>query len=254
MVALSSSGHSIRDIVGEGTPESDWEEATILRALTPLDVRPCSRAVILSPHPDDETLGLGGLIASLIIAGVPVTVVAVTDGEASHPRGSQVMREVLRHQRPAEASAALSTLGAGKPPEVFQLGFPDGELARSEHVLAEAVGQLLAPGDWCFATWEWDGHPDHEAVARSAQAACDRVGVRLTSYPIWMWHWATPADPLLPWSRARRIPHSPGARKRKALAVDCFRSQIRPLSPTDPAILPPNDLAHFLRSFEVVFV
>jgi LmbE family N-acetylglucosaminyl deacetylase len=254
VVALSSSGHSSRNIVGEGTPESDWEEATILRALTPLDMRTCSRAVVLSPHPDDETLGLGGLISSLMIADIPVTVVAVTDGEASHPRSSPVIQEVLRRQRPAETSAALSTLGAGKPLEVVRLAIPDGELARSKHVLAEAVAQLLAPGDWCFTTWEWDGHPDHEAVARSAQAACDRVGVRLMSYPIWMWHWATPADPRLPWSRARRIPLSPGARKLKALAVDCFRSQIRPLSATEPAILAPNDLAHFLRSFEMVFI
>jgi LmbE family N-acetylglucosaminyl deacetylase len=254
VVALPSSDHRSRHIVGEGTPESEWEEATVLRTLTPLDVRPCARAVVLSPHPDDETLGIGGLITSLIIADVPVTVVAATDGEASHPRSSPVIRELLRHQRPAEARAALSTLGAGKPPEVVRLALPDGELDRSEALLTEIVSQLLAPGDWCFATWERDGHPDHEAVARSAHAACDRVGARLVSYPIWMWHWATPTGAQLPWSRARRIPLSPHARKRKALAVDCFRSQIRQLSPTDPAILPPNDLAHFMRSFEMVFV
>ncbi len=254
VVALPPSGLSSRIIVGGGTPESEWEAAAALGTLTPLDVRPCTRAVVLSPHPDDETLGIGGLISSLVMAEVPVTVIAATDGEASHPRSSLVIREILRRRRPAEARAALSTLGAGKPPEVVRLALPDGELSRFEQVLAEHVSQLLRPGDWCFATWERDGHPDHEAVARSTRVACNRVGARLVSYPIWMWHWATPADAQLPWSRARRIPLSPQAMRRKALAVDCFRSQIRPLSPTDPAILSPNDLAHFHRSFEMVIV
>ena len=254
MVALPSSDHRNRHIVGEGTPESEWEEATVLRTLTPLDVRPCARAVVLSPHPDDETLGIGGLNSSLIIADVAVTVVAATDGEASHPPQLPDIRELLRHQRPAEARAALSTLGAGKPPEVVRLGLARWRAGPRRGIADRLVGELLPPGDWCFATWEQDGHPDHEAVGPSARGACDRVGARLVSYPIWMWHWATPADAQLPWARARRIPLSPYAMKRKALAVDCFRSQIRTLSPTDHAILPPNDLAHFKRSFEMVFI
>ncbi len=241
-------------IVGNGTPESEWEAAGFLGTVAPLDLRPCTRAVVLAPHPDDETLGLGGLISTLIMADVPVTVIAGTDGEASHPRSSPAIRAVLRQRRPAEARAALSVLGAGRPPEVIRLALPDGQLSRSEGAMTELVGHMLRPGDWCFATWEGDGHPDHEAASRSARAICDRVGARLVSYPIWMWHWATPADAQVPWTRARRIPLSPAAMKRKALAVDCFRSQIRPLCPTDPAIVPPNDLAHFLRSFEMVFV
>jgi LmbE family N-acetylglucosaminyl deacetylase len=241
-------------IVGDGTPESEWKEAAILGALAPLDLGPCTNAVVLSPHPDDETLGIGGLMSSLIMAEVPVTVIAATDGEASHPRSSAATRAFLRRRRPAEARSALSVLGAGKVPKVIRLGLPDGGLGRSEGALTELVSGLLGPGDWCFATWERDGHPDHEAAGRSARVACDRVGARLVSYPIWMWHWATAADGQLPWSRARRIPLPPLALKRKAMAVASFRTQIRPLSPTEPAIVPPNDLAHFQRSFETVFV
>lgn len=254
MVAHSSRGHSSRRIVGHGTPESEWEQATVLGAVTTLDLRTCTRAVVLSPHPDDETLGIGGLISTLIMAGVPVTIVAATDGEASHPRSSPIMREVLRRRRPIEARAALFALGAGQPPEVVRLGLPDGELAGSEQMLAQLVTRQLSPGDWCFTTWERDGHPDHEAAACAARAACDHVGARHVRFPVWMWHWASPADPQLPWWRARRIPLSPQAMRRKALAVDCFDSQIRPLSPTDRPILPPNDLAHFARPFEMVFV
>ena len=37
--------------------------------------------IVISPHPDDETLGTGGLISELRFWGIEVTIVAVTDGE-----------------------------------------------------------------------------------------------------------------------------------------------------------------------------
>ena len=40
--------------------------------------------VVVAPHPDDETLAAGGLIAALTSRGIPVTVVAVTDGEHAY--------------------------------------------------------------------------------------------------------------------------------------------------------------------------
>ncbi|WP_342354224.1 hypothetical protein [Streptomyces inhibens] len=47
----------------------------------------------------------------------------------------------------------------------------------------------------------------------------------------------------------------PGAAARKAAAVDRFVSQTRPLCDGDEnaAILPPEELAHHTRAFEVVF-
>jgi hypothetical protein len=74
------------------------------------------------------------------------------------------------------------------------------------------------------------------------------------SYPVWIWRWATPAGAQVRWPRARRISFSPRAMKRRVLAVDCFGSQIRPLSPTESATVPLNHLAYSLRYFEMVFV
>ncbi len=42
--------------------------------------------VVLSPHPDDESLGTGGLIAAACARGQRVDVVLVTDGAGSHPK------------------------------------------------------------------------------------------------------------------------------------------------------------------------
>ena len=41
--------------------------------------------VILAPHPDDESLGCGGIIAACCTAGMPPFVVVITDGAGSHP-------------------------------------------------------------------------------------------------------------------------------------------------------------------------
>ena len=100
--------------------------------------------------------------------------------------------------------------------------------------LAELLGEILAgaaPGTWCAATWRGDGHPDHEAVGRAAAAACARTGVALLEYPVWMWHWASPSDPAVPWERAHSVPVSGWALERKRLAAQCFRSQFEPGTP-----------------------
>ena len=47
--------------------------------------------MIVAPHPDDESLGCGGLIAQLCSMGRPPLVVIATDGSRSHP-GSRAIR------------------------------------------------------------------------------------------------------------------------------------------------------------------
>ncbi len=73
------------DLTHSGVSEATW--VPLLRALP--GRRPAalfaaaSRMVVVTPHPDDETLGVGGIIAAMAGAGLPVTVVSVTDGEAA---------------------------------------------------------------------------------------------------------------------------------------------------------------------------
>lgn len=244
-------------VAGSGTPESAWEQWSLLDALPVLDVAPCSRAVVVAPHPDDESLAVGGLMACLLAAGSAVVLVTGTDGEASHPGSSVVTPEQLRSRRCAETDAALAALGGGLPGELAhqRLRLPDGGLALHEAELTAALVPLLGPQDWCVAPLETDGHPDHDAGGRAALAACATTGARLLSYPLWVWHWARPQDTRVPWERAVRLPLDPEARRRKRAALACYPSQTEPLgpSPEDAAVVPPSDLAHFLRPDEVLF-
>ena len=64
------------------SPEAEW--LAVLHNV-PKWVPPMWPTVVIAPHPDDETLGAGRLIATQRRQGVPVTIVAVTNGEAAYP-------------------------------------------------------------------------------------------------------------------------------------------------------------------------
>jgi LmbE family N-acetylglucosaminyl deacetylase len=227
-------------IEGLGTSEDIWQAWPQLGRWPELDVTQSIAPLVVAPHPDDEVLGVGGTMA---LQG-SVTLVAVTNGEASHP-GTAVDLAAIR---PLETEEALRRLHIPAV-RMVRLGHPDGGIEQS--TLANQLTKMLAPGQWCFATWRGDGHPDHETVGRAAAQACDRTGARLLEYPVWMWHWGTPADYRVPWHRAVRVSLPPAVARAKRDAVAAFRSQVEPLGP-DAAILPPDALRRLLREWEVL--
>jgi LmbE family N-acetylglucosaminyl deacetylase len=235
-----------------GTPARAWLSAD---PLLPLDLGECAALVVVAPHPDDETLGLGATAAQLVSSGVDVQVVSVSDGGAADPDAPASDRIRLETTRRSELLRATDILGVHQS---VSLGLPDGQLTDHEGRLTELLVEILAgaaPGTWCAATWRgirFAGRPDHEAVGRAAAAACARTGVALLEYPVWMWHWATPSDPAVPWNRARRVPLSQSALTRKQQAAQCFRSQLEP-SATGAPVLPPFVLRRLMAVGEVVF-
>jgi LmbE family N-acetylglucosaminyl deacetylase len=203
-------------------------------------------AVIVAAHPDDEVLGVGGLISMLAASRARLRLVAVTDGERSHAgHGSPA---ALARRRTAETGTALRALGA-QGTEVIRLGLPDSGVARREDELAKTLAPLVAGFDLCLAPWERDLHPDHEAAGRAARLAASGV---FYSYPVWMWHWAAPADPRVPWDRALRVPLPPRTAGRKRAAITCFASQTEDRGHGLGPVLPPGMIAHFIRTVEVL--
>ena len=236
-----------------GTPVPVWLAALHGGTLPSLDLSGCPGLVVVAPHPDDETLGLGATIAQLAASGVDVQVVSVSDGGDAQPGPAPWDRSRLETIRRYELRRATGILGL--PPPVA-LGLPDGELADHEDRLAELLVELLgaaAPGTWCAATWRGDGHPDHEAVGRAAAQACALTGSTLLEYPVWMWHWATPADTAVPWDRAHSVRVSGRALDRKRRAAQCFRSQLEPIGADAPPVLPGFVLQRLLAVGEMVF-
>lgn len=236
-----------------GTPAPLWLADFERRPLPPLDLAQCRRLIVVGPHPDDETLGVGAMTAQLVASGASVQVVSVSDGGAARPDASHSGRLRMEATRKHELCRATRILGSSPP---ISLGLPDGELADHEETIADSLVQILgaaSPRTWCAATWRGDGHPDHEAVGRAAATACAHTGVALLEYPVWMWHWARPADPCVPWGRALSVPASGWAMNRKMQAAQCYRSQFAPRSRESAPVLPAFVLHRLLAVGEVVF-
>jgi LmbE family N-acetylglucosaminyl deacetylase len=231
-----------------GTPEHAWDAWPELRQLPTVDPAAWPGVVVVAAHPDDEVLGAGGTMAILAAAGVPVRLVAVTDGEGSHPDADPA---VIARTRVAETAAAFGLLGVSGI-EVVRLGFPDTGLAGREDELAGILAELCAGFGVCLAPWEADAHADHEAAGRAARRAGHRAGAQVLTYPIWMWHWGRPGDRRVPWDRACQVRLPAGTAARKRAAIEAFTSQLTDRGPDTGPVLPAQIVAHFTRTEEVL--
>lgn len=242
----------------DGTTESQWAECRRLAAVPPIGIHdlipPDGRLVVVAPHPDDEVLAAGGLLALAAEIGRDIALVAVTDGSASHPDSRLWSRERLAAERPRETHAALATLGV-HPQTHVRLGLPDGRLAGQDAAFAQRLQAVLRPRDVVFTTWELDGHPDHEATGRATARAAREAGARCLQAPVWAWHWACPGDERLPWHRARRLRLPASVVRRKKSAVGAFTSQLAPDPSTGAGpVLRTTTVDRAARSFEVFFL
>lgn len=192
--------------------------------------------VLVAPHPDDETLALGGTLADLAETAGSVTVVIATHG-GSGP-GSTVRR--------VEAEQALTALGAHITTIWWDL--PDGSLHDEIGGMVQRLGAFVDAQTLLLAPVECDGHSDHEAVAVSAEMVARERGAALLEYPIWLWHWATPDD--VDWARVRTIAPSLRALTAKSAAIDCYTSQLA--SPDGHPVVGTALLARARRVMETV--
>ncbi|CAN5441609.1 hypothetical protein BH24ACT9_BH24ACT9_03680 [soil metagenome] len=250
-----------RVITAPGLPAAVWTAALAPHeAYEPselLELGPGDRLVVAVPHPDDETLALGGTLQRLHGAGVHVVLVLVTAGVAAYCQTWE-HAAVLGRIRIKEFHQAVGVLGLD-PLEVHQLDLPDGMLDRHEAAVLDAltdtltVDPLRAGGRRAvLAPWILDPHPDHQAVGRAAGIAARRVGSMCWSYPVWMRHGLHPGDPSIPWPDLRRVALSPTERERKRAAIETYVSQL-----DDPArdvgpVLPPYVVEHFTDGHEVL--
>ena len=246
-----------RRIAGTGTLAAAWrlDAATAAVPAITIDqlVPPGHRAVLVAPHPDDEILACGGLLQQLAGRGEAPLLIAVTDGEGSHPDSALWPVPRLRQARPRESEAALQTLGSMHA-KVLRLGFADGGVQAAQTALERRLAALLTPTDVVITTWRYDGHPDHEATARACMAAARMAGARLLEVPVWGWHWSAPGDGAMPLATARKLVLTPSQQRVKRAAMDCFVSQTGPDASSGAGpILPASALDRALASFELYF-
>jgi LmbE family N-acetylglucosaminyl deacetylase len=246
-----------RVIAENGTPEAVWDAWPGLDAveLVPIEkwMHPMARLVVIAPHPDDEILACGGLMALHARRGGQCLVVAVTDGEASHGEDPAWRARQLGETRRAERVCGLAQLGCAAA-EVHRLGLPDSKVASHSETLQSELSQLMHWGDIVVTTWRLDGHPDHEACGAAAARACAQVRCCLLEAPVWMWHWGRPADRRVPWHRMVGLQLPCEAVSRKQRAVESHASQLLPRGDAQPPVLGQTTLDRLARRTEYFFV
>lgn len=235
-----------------GVPVEVWQRHPRYGATPPLTLthreEPCSRLVVVAAHPDDESLGAGGLIATAAAAALPIYVLLLTAGEASPYASPTKSRHALATLRLAEMKNALARLAPESYPAF--LGAPDGAVAEAEVQVTESLTDLLGDGrnTLLAAPWRHDGHPDHDAAGRAAAVAAESSGARLIEYPLLAWTHREPAD--LPWEQVTCLPLSAERQEQKVAAIHAHVSQVRAAQPGAEAPLPGRVLAHFSTPFE----
>lgn len=237
MTIADAAGPPTIDLSRPGPTEADWSRVT--DGLPPFEWPPAARLVVVSPHPDDETLGAGGLIALAADAGLPMLIVAVTDGEAASAESG------LAERRRDELSCALTRLVPAASAQTRHLGIPDGAVGEHVGSLHAQRTALLRPSDLVVCPMLDDGHPDHGATAAACASAAGATGAAIRWFPVWAWHSHRPAGSSI--GAGRRLELGAETRRRKRAAIACYVSQ----TGGDDPVVPPAMLARLERSFEV---
>jgi len=221
-------------------------------------VPPATRAVVIAPHPDDETLAAGGLIQQILRTGGTVRVAVLTAGDGyleaaaaltGHDPPSQADYRALGAARAREIGDAMATLGVQ---DLVLLNGPDDGLASlwgsdapytsprtgrgpfTRAALLEALRSSTAEVQPTLVVGPdpRDHHPDHAAAGRFTLAAVDGLASHPTvlTYLVHDTVWPPPlkSGPVLPipgaeyartpWVAVGLDPHEL-ATKRAALAA-----------------------------------
>ena len=130
-------------------------------------------------HPDDESLGTGGTLATYSAQGVETFVVTATRGERGRfgDGGERPAPDVVGATREAELRAAATELGVR---EVVVLGFPDGALdsvdpSVAQLAIAVQLRRIRPHVVITFGSEGAYGHPDHIAISQLTTAAIVRA-------------------------------------------------------------------------------
>ncbi len=183
------------------------------------------RWLVLAPHPDDETLGAGALIAQAAAQDRFAALVYLTDGSGSHPCSDGCAGRLIAVRR-REAALALFRLTGSRKHVPVHLDWQDArpaklgsmEFHQSVCALAALCRQLRV--DAIAVTALHEPHCDHAAAAQLAYAAgrSAKRQVIVAEFCVWS---SRPTGRLIRVIRTEAMP--PG--KRRA-ALRSHRSQL----------------------------
>ncbi|MGH8287455.1 MAG: PIG-L deacetylase family protein [Steroidobacteraceae bacterium] len=163
-----------------------------VQGIPPIDSR--TSLLVVSPHPDDETLCCAGVIQQVVAAGGHASIVWLTGGDASEldllfiEKALRIKPQKLRDlaaRRMREARAAAAILGV-PPRRQFFLGYPDRGLLTliTDHFTIPYYSKFTGATTVPYADTLGAGHPyTGESLERDFARVLDRVRPTLVLAP-----------------------------------------------------------------------
>lgn len=188
-------------------------------------IEPKGRVLIIAPHPDDEVIGCGGLIARLVGEGRTPHIIIMTGGEGSHRSCCLTSDNDIKTARRRLTRNALNILGV-KEEYIHELDFPDGGISAT-HPEADKLSRLISEisPDMIFVPHWGEGWPDH---INTAEIVKNMVSddIKIYEYCVWMWYYNVWRG--LNWKNAFRLTMSSEEHRLKLAAMEAY---IKPLAP-----------------------
>ena len=143
-----------------------------------LQIKKQDRILIVAPHPDDESVGCGGLLA---LYGPQCDVLLLTDGRKGVPADGSKTEDETALIRKAEFNAAMVFFGVNC---VRTLALPDSRLAENA---AAVSGVDFQPYNLIFVPYRNERHPDHAAAFHILKKLWkkQRAKAELLEYEVW---------------------------------------------------------------------
>jgi len=183
------------------------------------------KVLVLSPHPNDDALGCGGLLKELSESGAKIKVIYFSDGSRGTRSGKA--NKSLIAEREEEAREAGKILGVGE--EKF-LRLPDTKVIANLSLAAQIRREIeFDQPDLLLSPSLEDPHPDHHAVAGALYLALKNYDGH---FNIWLYEvWGT--------GRLNRLMLIDDFVDDKREALKCHKSQMK-VKRYDEAILALN--------------
>lgn len=219
--------------------------------------------LIVSPHPDDEVIGCGGLISRLVEEGNSPYIVFMTGGGASHKTCCNLSEEEIIKNRRILTRESLGILGV-KEDHIYELNFPDGKIPYPNDEgqvtnddpnifkLKSLLSTFQSPlSNLNIFVPHWgEGWPDHINTAKIIKAITPQ-NAQIWEYCVWMWYYNIWRG--LDWENAFRLKLDKDEREKKLKAIAVYTDTLASCGKPWSGVLPEIFKSAHKKGFELYF-
>lgn len=140
-------------------------------------IKESDNILIVSPHPDDETIGCGGI---MLMYGDKIDVLLMTDGKAGISSSFSDYKNIVSVRRDEfEKVMKIANIRA-----YFFLDMPDGNLGKIHNGLSKIDFSIY---QYIFVPNKWETHIDHKATYKLiTKLKCrQKFKARIIQYEVW---------------------------------------------------------------------